>query len=111
MKRHSGKHGSYCFKVALMKGEKLKFVRELLITVYSKKRAQIKPLVIYRKSNSKNHNDISIEKILSLCFRDSGLLDNNIFWLGDYTNYYIISYVSLRIKNRNCRFQRRTNPL
>ena len=37
MKRHSGKHERYCFKVALIK-------------------AQIESLVIYCKNNSKKHN-------------------------------------------------------
>ena len=66
----------------------------------SQQRAKIESWVIYHKSNSKNHNNIRIEEILSLCFWDSGLLKNTIFWLGDGTNSNIISYVSLRIKIR-----------
>ena len=68
MKRHLGKHGRYCFKVALMKEKKIKYFQELLIIVYRKKRGQIESLVIYRKNNSKKQNNISIEEILSLCF-------------------------------------------
>ena len=45
----------------------------------SQKRAQIESLVIYRKSNLKKHNNISLKGILSLCLRDSGLLENTIF--------------------------------
>ena len=65
-----GKHGRYCFKVALMKKKKKKNknVKELLIIVHRKKRAQIESLVIYRKNNFKKHNKISVEKILNLFF-------------------------------------------
>ena len=66
----------------------------------SQKRAKIESLVIYHKSDSKKHNNIKIEEILSLCFWDSGLLKNTIFWLRDDTNSDITSYVSLRIKIR-----------
>ena len=58
----------YCFKIALMKEKKTKYVQELLIIVYCKKIVQIESLVIYRKSNSKKHNNISVEEILSFCF-------------------------------------------
>ena len=64
--------------------------------MYGKKRAQIESLVIYCKNNSKKHNNISIEE--SLCFWDSPLLENTIFWLDDDTKFNIIFYVSLRIK-------------
>ena len=60
--------------------------------MHRKKRAQIESLVIYRKNNSKKHENISVEEILSLCFWDSGLLENTIFGLGDDTNSTIISY-------------------
>ena len=66
--------------------------------MYGKKRAQIESLVIYCKNNSKKHNNISIEEILSLCFWDSPLIENTIFWLDDDTKFNIIFYVSLRIK-------------
>ena len=45
----------------------------------SQKRAQIESFVIYRKNNSKKHNNISLEGILSLCLRDSGSLENTVF--------------------------------
>ena len=77
----------------------------------SQKRAQIESLVIYRKNNSKKHNNISVEEILSLSFWDSGLSENAIFWLGDDTNSNIIPYVSLRIKNKTWSFQRETDPV
>ena len=82
MKRHLVKHGKYFVKVALIKEKKNKYVQKLLVIAYRKKRAQIESLVIYRKNNSKKKNNISIEEILSLCFRDSGLLENTFFWLG-----------------------------
>ena len=66
MKRHSGKQKvllQSCFNE-----KKIKYFQELLIAVYRKKRAKIESLVIYRKNNSKKHNNISIEEILSLCF-------------------------------------------
>ena len=80
--------------------------------MYRKKRAQIESLVIYRKSNSKKHNNIKIEEILSLCFWDSRLLGNTTFLLGDNKNSNIISYVSLRTKIgiMTWSFQRETNP-
>ena len=77
----------------------------------SQKRAQIESWVIYHKSNTKNHNNIRIEEILSLCFWDSDLLKNTIFWLGDGTNSNIISYVALRIKIRTLSFQKETKPV
>ena len=67
MKRHSGKHGSYCFKVALMK-EKNQILSRTSNYCVSQKKAQIESLLIYCKSNSKKHNNISIEEILSSCF-------------------------------------------
>ena len=57
-----------CFKVFLDESKKIKYVQKLLIIVYRRKRAQIESIVIYRKNNSKEHNNISIEEILSLCF-------------------------------------------
>ena len=66
MKRHSGKYRRYCFKVALMKEIKTKSVQVLLNIVYRGNRAQIESLVIYRKSNSKKHNNVKIEEILNL---------------------------------------------
>ena len=77
--------------------------------MYCKKRAQIESLVIYCKSDLKKHNNIKIGEILSLCFWDSDLLKNTIFWLGDDTNSNRISYVSLGIKIRTSSFQRETN--
>ena len=68
MKRHSGEHGRYCFKVALMKEKKIKYVQELLIIAYSKKRAQIESIVIYRKNKSKKHNNISRRNIKFMRF-------------------------------------------
>ena len=55
MKRHSGKHPRYCFKIGLMQEKKMKYVQKLLIIVYRKKGTQIEPLVMYRKNNSKKH--------------------------------------------------------
>ena len=92
-----------------MKVKKIKYVQKLLIIVYRRKRAQIESIVIYRKNNSKEHNNMSIEEILSLCFWDSSLLENTIFWLVDDTNSNIVSYVSLQIKNRTWSFERETN--
>ena len=68
MKKHSGKHRKYCLKVAAMKEKKIKYVQELLIIVYRKRRAQIESLVIYCNSNLKKHYNMKIEEILSLCF-------------------------------------------
>ena len=45
----------------------------------SQKRAQIESLVIYCKNNSKKHKNVSLEEILSICYQDSGLLENTIF--------------------------------
>ena len=39
MNRHLGKHGRHCFKNALMKEKKIKYVKELLIIVYRKKKS------------------------------------------------------------------------
>ena len=39
-----------------MKEKTIKYIQELLIIVYRKKRAQIESLVIYRECNSKKHN-------------------------------------------------------
>ena len=63
MKRHLGEHERYCFKVALMKERKIKYVQELLIIAYRKKRVQNGSIVIYRKKKSKNHNNISRKNI------------------------------------------------
>ena len=65
MKRHSSKHGRYCFKVALIKEKYIKYVLELVI-MFRKKRAQIESLAIYRKNNSKKNSNISIKEILGL---------------------------------------------
>ena len=54
-------------------------------------------LVIYPKNNSKKHNNISVEKILSLCFWDSGLLENTIF-LAEW--WYKLQY-NFRSKKTN----------
>ena len=67
MKIHSDKHRRYSLKVTLMKEIKIKYVKELLNIVYRKNRGQIEPLFLYRKSNSKKHNSVKIEEILSLC--------------------------------------------
>ena len=64
MKKHSGKLGRYCFKGALMKEVRS---RTSNYCVWQK-RAQIESLVIYSKNDSKKHNNLSIEEILSLCF-------------------------------------------
>ena len=61
----------------------------------SQKRAQIESLVIYRKINSKKQNNISIEEILSLCFRDSGLIENTFFdWVGAKLRYNFIRFAT-----------------
>ena len=67
MKRHSGKHGRYCFKVAIIK-EKNQVRSRTSNYCVSKKRAQIDSLVIYHKKTSNKYNNISVEEILSLCF-------------------------------------------
>ena len=95
MKRHLVKHGKHCVKVALIKEKKIKYVQKLLVVAYRKKRAQIESLVIYRKINSKKQNNISIEEILSLCFRDSGLLENTFFdWVGAKLRYNLIRFAT-----------------
>ena len=111
MKRHLVKHGKYCVKVTLIKEKKNKYLQKLLVIAYRKKRAQMESLVIYRKNNLKKQNNISIEEILSLCFRDSGLLENTFFLTGWVQSSDIISYVSLRIKSITWSFQRETNPV
>ena len=68
MKGHSGEHGRYCLKLALMKEKKIKYVQELLIIAYRKKRAQNGSIVIYRKNKSKNHNNISRKNIKFMRF-------------------------------------------
>ena len=103
MKRHLGKHERHCFKGALIKEKKSSAFKNFNYCV-SQKRAQIESLVIYRKNNSKKHNNLSLEEILSLFFRHSVLLENIIFWLGDDTNTNLISYVLLQIKNRTWSF-------
>ena len=50
-----------------------------------------------------------IDEISSLCFWDSRLLENTIFWLGDDTNSNMISYISLWIKTWS--FQIETSPV
>ena len=50
-----------------MQGKTVKYVQELLIILYRKKRAQTESLANYLKNNSKKYNNIKIE-ILSLCF-------------------------------------------
>ena len=92
MKRRSGKHGRYCFKGALMKEVRSRTSNNC-VSLKKKKKAQIESLVIYRKNNSKTHNNPSIEEILSLCFLDPRLLENTIFWLGTKSN--IISFILL----------------
>ena len=69
MKRHSGEHGEYVFKVALMKEKKSSTFKELLIIAYRKKRAQNESIVIYRKDKSKKHNNISRRNIKFMRFK------------------------------------------
>ena len=107
LKGHSGKHGMYCFKGGLMKEVRATTCNSCAL----QKKSANWVIVIFCKNNSKKHNNIRIEEILSLYFWDSRLLENSIFWLGDDTNSNIISYVSLRIKNRTWSFQRERNPV
>ena len=93
-----------------MQGKTVKYVQELLIILYRKKRAQTESLANYLKNNSKKYNNIKIE-ILSLCFWDSCLLENTNVLLGDDANSNIISYVLLRTKIRAWSFQREKNPV
>ena len=57
MKRHSGKHGRYCFKVALMKEKKNQLRSKTSNYCLSQKRAQIESLVVYHKNILKKHNN------------------------------------------------------
>ena len=56
MKRRSGKHGRYCFKGALMKEVRSRTSNNC-VSQKKKKKVQIESLVIYRKNNSKTHNN------------------------------------------------------
>ena len=97
MKRHSGKHVRYCFKVALMKEKKNQVRSRTSNYCVSQNKSRNESLVIYPKNNSKKHNNISVEKILSLCFWDSGLLENTIF-LAEW--WYKLQY-NFRSKKTN----------
>ena len=68
MKGHSGEHGRYCLKLALMKEKKIKYVQELLIIAYRKKRAQNGSIVVYRKNKSKKHNNLRRKNIKFMRF-------------------------------------------
>ena len=57
MKRRSGKHGRYCFKGALMKEVRSRTSNNCVSQKKKKKKVQIESLVIYRKNNSKTHNN------------------------------------------------------
>ena len=111
IKRHSGKHRKYCFKIALIQEKNIIYVQELLIIMCRKKKSTNWVISHLSQSNLKKHKNIKIEEILSLYFWDSGWLENINFLLDDDTNSNLISYVLFRIKIRTWSFQKETNPV